>query len=202
MFSSCTKEKDYFYGNNQTPQFHLITAEQEVDHITDIIKTSVSDKYIVEYTVIDDQDSYTISWADVFGKGSVDLMEDHKIHIIPQTEKYKVRLYCIDPYGLKDDVLIDIETFSNLQPVAKFSYSILQNSFINIDAAESYDRDSAMGGRIIDYEYTVNGVSFLSKEDHFLHDLIEGVSFYNISLSVMDNDSVWSYPYSEFYFKD
>lgn len=93
--------------------------------------------------------------------------------------------------GNTKKMYVKLYTFINLTPVANMVFDV---STKTLDFSSSYDLDARFGGKITEYQVTINGVlrkrnevpNFLMNE---INSIVSGKS-YNVKLDVFDNDGV------------
>lgn len=93
--------------------------------------------------------------------------------------------------GNSKKLYIKLYTFINMSPIANLVYDA--NNKI-LDFSSSLDQDSRFGGKISEYQVTINGV--LRKKDETptfvmteINSIVSGKS-YNVKLDVYDNDNI------------
>lgn len=99
-----------------------------------------------------------------------------------------------DNFGLSSKAILELTAFENLLPAAHFTARKLgQRSRYEwqLDATESFDRDSKYGGKIREYEFSVLGkvYNLLTPE---IRIIFPATGIYSVSLRVKDNDNKWS----------
>lgn len=103
----------------------------------------------------------------------------------------------IDPWNQEKTVPFNIISKSNLLPVATATIShkaVINGYLITIDASKSYDKDAAIGGKVISYKFEIVNQQLKTMSESVYADILTNTGTYSIYVTVMDNDNEWSIP--------
>lgn len=109
----------------------------------------------------------------------------------PQTREFVVKSN--DDFGLFKETIFQITFVENEDPLPSLEIRPVNTNADNeyvLDASKSIDQDESLGGFIVDYEYTIDGVVIETPHDKIFH--VFGSGRHRISLRVKDNDGLWS----------
>ena len=201
FLNSCDKSEDYFKDQNNAPKIMLktpllkeyIEVKQPVDSFKlrnncFELKTKVEDEEIlfVNVTVVNST------------AGSVKVMKKDDYHLLQpqQSGIVNYKIVCSDSFKATTELNGTIIVFDNLTPVPVISLEENQNKVTELEriisAENSYDKDYKYGGRIIQYEYTIeNEAPVVSSKSKILY-IFPKKGSYLLSLRVKDNNNVWS----------
>lgn len=214
--SGLDETENFLVGLNQAPQINF-TTNPDIPVLSDSIKIglkSSQESYRIVLKVTDkNKNLREIIYTQLAGKGQlkqggIDIIENNisfksdssvlEFDYFPEVYGlHKLGLTAIDNFDLRASVSIEITSFDNLTPVAKYNWTRLgQRSRYEyeIRAGESYDRDTKYGGTIEEYEFTVQGkvLSVLASTGTSFKTIFPGIGIYPVSVRVRDNDGKWS----------
>jgi len=109
----------------------------------------------------------------------------------PQIKRFEVKVR--DSWDKEHTGQFEIHYLENRGPVANFELievNILTDNEYEINATTSFDRDNNLGGYIVEYEYTIDGVISTIPTDKINH--VFSVGTHQIKLRCLDNDGAWS----------
>ncbi len=104
-----------------------------------------------------------------------------------------------DPWNQKKTYTLQIYNRVNKAPIAsaQITHEVVTGGYqITIDARNSYDVDSNLGGKIVTYKYEITNVTIQILDKPFYNHLfsLEQKGTFNIYVTVQDNDGEWSLP--------
>ena len=110
---------------------------------------------------------------------------------IQSTKRFSIKV--LDTWGKENSVEYEINFLNNKGPIARLE--LLEKNEISpneyeINAVNSFDRDKSIGGFIVVYEYTIDGVISTIPTNKIHH--VFSIGSHIIKLRVQDNDGVWS----------
>lgn len=212
--AGCDERADLFEELNDPPVVNF-NGTDGFTVLSDSLKTKFDLKetlkrYTISLTVFDVNDNIsTVEYRHVSGNGNlyadgVEITDDK----LPISENGVLRfeyepldfgdhifnIIVADRFNEEANVEIKLVVFENLSPVSIYNSSVigeLSKYHYVIDASESFDRDEEYGGRIIVYEYTVEGRLFRIGNDIKYH-IFPSAGAYPIRVRVQDNNGVWS----------
>jgi hypothetical protein len=221
FFSSCDTTKGFLEDLNDAPQINFMTNAQAVV-LNDSIKVglkSLKSYYTIDLKVTDrNKNIKEVVYNQLIGIGK---LKQDGIDIISNNISFKpdvsalqfdyypenyglheIGLTVRDNFGLSNDVTVKVTSFKNLKPVAKFRWSKVGSRDpleYKIIAEESFDKDEKYGGKILDYEFKVQGViiPILPSTQEHITVIFPEVNTYRVELRVRDNDGEWSELYWE-----
>lgn len=102
------------------------------------------------------------------------------------------RVSASDDFGKANDVRFRIEFKTNKLPIPKLETVLINGTTRNyqLKAQNSFDRDKAIGGAIVEYEFVIDNVVIHTSQPNINH--IFTVGQHSIRLRVKDNDDEWS----------
>jgi len=191
ILSGC-EHKDYFAENNMKPEITVsIDGENYSKSINDSVKAGFS-QLRAYYRVGDDNNQYSIK-IDYSGLNVSENEIDRSITIDSDSViNCTIKLIVEDPYGETDNCDINITSFDNLAPVAKFQVTETSGYAVNISAAGSYDKDAKYGGYIEKYRYQILPEFDIQVNFNEINYNFGRTGIYEIRVSVMDNQGMWS----------
>ncbi len=215
LFTSCDNRE--FNDINNAPSLTINHNGEELESLSARVKISLKSgipylsirltmndengnisnlSFTVDGDVIVKKDgNETSSIIDIAGNnGYVD------IEIYPQSSGNHVLNFVLeDSFGEASSVNLNLEAFINDLPIAHYEANRVQlddpRHYV-IDASESYDQDASLGGGLVEYEYTIEGIvisqgSETSEPDKL--DWIFGSSGNKeVRVRVKDSDGEWS----------
>ena len=191
IFSGC-EHKDYFVEINGKPE--ITVSIDDVNYsksINDSIKAGFS-QLRAYYKVSDDNYQYSIK-IDYSGLNVSENEIDRSIIIDSDSViDCTIKIIVVDPYGETDNCDINIISFENLAPVAKFEVTETSGYAVNISATGSYDKDAKYGGYIEKYRYQILPEFDIQVSFNEINYNFGKAGIYEIRVSVMDNQGMWS----------
>lgn len=219
FFVSCAgldETKTFLTSLNQAPQINFST-NPDIPVLSDSIKIGLKSSqksYRIVLKVTDkNKNLREIIYTQLAGRGQlkqdgIDIIENNisfkpdssvlQFDYFPEVHGFhKLGLTAFDNFNLSASVSIEITSFDNLAPIAKYNWTRLgQRSRYEyeIRAGESYDRDAKYGGTIEEFEFTVQGkvLSILTTTGTSFRTIFPGIGIYPVSVRVRDNDGKWS----------
>jgi hypothetical protein len=201
---SCDDSKDFYTNNNKAPIIAIKKYGDSNDFKTTINDSlKINNDYKLEVYLSDDYSikKLTINYLPDTFDGDFLLNDNNSlIQITPKSVNlYPVQIICNDMYGKSDTAFLNLEVFKNLSPVASFEYSLM-GDYLKLDFKGCYDLDEKYGGKIVQYELSVNDVIINTDKDVLYVD-INPEETYILKLRVKDNDGAWSAFFIEQYQK-
>ena len=197
--TGCDKRKDFYSTINESPKIEMRKQGTPlfVTGLNDSIKKMFPDYYL-ELKVTDEEKlplNYSLTnLADKFS------ITNNVGRFTPDTTKlgtHGIVFTTTDSYKVTTTAMATFVVFDNLPPVALFTaakqavYDPLQ---YNIDASASYDGDSKYGGKIVEYEFTINTSYKVNTGFNNINYIFPAAGNYTLSVRVKDNNGVWSVP--------
>lgn len=185
---SCDNREDYFLSVNQKPKIKIVMNGMEVEGnvLEDSIKIGYSRNYKI--TVEDEED---LGIEIIKDEGIVVVYDNGYSFNATDPGKKSVKIQAVDSYGFYEEKEIKFTSFNNLKPIAKFTVLGLGNLEIEVNASTSKDMDAKFGGRIVQYEYTLNGQVVTTTLNTIRY--VFGTSgSKRIDVRVKDNNNEWS----------
>jgi|ERR1035437_4070583 hypothetical protein len=196
---SCNTRKDYFEGINKSPTLTLIREGSSILSITDSAK--INYPYKVSY-ILNDEENLKLNIKQLQGNDSI-AIQDSTIYITPlKTGSSKFDISAMDSYQKSAVTRISLTVFDNLNPVCSFKINPVQTLSlfeIEIDASGSYDPDSKWGGKIVNYEYTLENQDPVVLTTPSMRYIFSSSGVKNIVVRVQDNNNAWSDPRTVYY---
>lgn len=199
ILSSCDNRKDPFWLKDKCP-IVLIKRMNDTEYqkvINDSNKIGLTYIVNVKYTI---DENVPIERNKTFSNDSINLVD--KLFYIHNKNigncYYSLKL--TDSYGKSDSAVLNIYSFKNLPPYCTFTVNKktdVDPLQITINASQSYDLDRRWGGKIIKYEYNINGLILKNSIDSINY-IFGSKGQKKISLRVLDNDTVWSETITKF----
>ncbi|WP_159479729.1 hypothetical protein [Chryseobacterium sp. 18068] len=102
------------------------------------------------------------------------------------------RVTAADDFGKANDVRFRIEFKSNKLPIPRLEAVLVNGSTKNyqLKGQNSFDRDKAIGGAVVEYEFVIDSVVIHTSQPNINH--IFTIGQHSIKLRVKDNDDAWS----------
>lgn len=109
-----------------------------------------------------------------------------------QVGTFDYHVTAADDFGKSNKMVFRITFKENKGPIPKLNISIVNSNTRNylLNALASFDRDKAIGGNIVEYEYTINNIIILTSQPSINHIFPKGTHV--VKLRVKDNDNFWS----------
>lgn len=207
VLSACDDRLDFLVDLNQPPSISILDGTVEhAQTFSDSLKTSIkngSPTYPLILLTKDPEKLVTSVTYRVEGDAKVlqggqevtNLTADAEGRVLVEVEPgssgtAKVQFYVADNLKNSDQVDFTLIAFGNILPVAVLDIvKIGINSALEYDlvADRSYDRDAALGGGLVRYEWDVNGSKFYSNTA-ISRFIFPQAGSYEIKLRVIDND--------------
>lgn len=191
LLLSC-KEDDYYFNLNESPDVYIVNNYEYLKSVQLHYKIG-QEPINIFLKINDDQSKHDIVLTENNANSEFNILNDSTISIKPLLSgEYIYDIEIIDPYMIKDEVSVYINSFINLPPIARINVQE-DEFFLKLDASNSYDSDSTYGGSIIKYEFLVNGTLVYSgNKNTKIINKTTNVSTYNIGLRVQDNNGEWA----------
>lgn len=214
IVTSCSDREKGFQDFNSKPNIQIVSTEGDtisfLNSYTDSIRYSndTSTYYNIRLRLGDaDQNLYRAMI--LIDSGRIEAYYDGKVmqnpslrvdqeyvslSLIPKqigTNNITFRLE--DKFNQFSESKLTLFVFDNLLPVATFDEYILNPEILEykFDASKSYDKDSSYGGKIVAYEWNINGYIFTTSQPSINH-VFSRKGNYFIRLRVMDNNKSFS----------
>ncbi len=141
----------------------------------------------------DSENSFFVNGNTYFGNYEVDTNEEFNVafrNSKPGTYEYLVT--ASDDFGKHSEMRFQVVFKSNKGPIASLSVILSNGTTKNyrLDAKNSHDLDSAIGGMIVEYEFIIDNIIIKTSEPIINH--IFSIGKHDIKLRVKDSDDVWS----------
>lgn len=97
-----------------------------------------------------------------------------------------------DDFGKISEMRFRINFKNNRGPIANLRLVLINSANRNysLDASKSIDQDQAIGGMVVNYEFTIDNIIINTSEPKINH--IFSVGKHEVKLRVKDSDEVWS----------
>ena len=112
-------------------------------------------------------------------------------YFIPELRRFTVT--STDDFGTSQTAVFEINFVKNVAPKGALELRVINTNGINeyvLDASNSVDGDASIGGYLVGYEYTIDGLVIYSVASSIKHVFSAGQHI--ISVRVQDSDGVWS----------
>lgn len=102
------------------------------------------------------------------------------------------RLSASDEFGKANDVRFRIEFRDNKLPIPRLEVVLVNGTTKNyqLKGQNSFDRDKAIGGAIVEYEFVIDNIVIHTSQPNINH--IFTLGQHTVKLRVKDNDNAWS----------
>ncbi|MFO7655668.1 MAG: hypothetical protein R6W78_01230 [Bacteroidales bacterium] len=202
LLVSCTETVDYFKEQNIAPELLIKPVNGDFPFSSSVDDSMKLDNYcyVMDYMFVNDDYSFEkISKEISDTNGQLEfLYNEHWIRYCPSDVGFhRIKIKVTDYYNQSSTVTLNLNVFSNLAPVAVLDYS-LKGNILTLDASESYDRDARFGGYIVNYFFTVDGITMETNSNKLYFDINPDKS-YVIYLTVIDNSGAMSQPDIKFF---
>lgn len=118
--------------------------------------------------------------------------EEVELSISPkQIGLNEIRFIAEDRFNQTAQVTLNLFVFENLRPVARLESRAISQFEYEFSAANSYDQDARFGGKVIGYEFMIDGQTFTTPSRTARH-IFSGAGTYIVRLRVLDNNSEFS----------
>lgn len=209
--TSCTDRLGFLDLENEAPEIGIEIVQdgqiQFVTELTDSLKTSLKvgkDTYnlkmnvsdfeqgslIVDRTFKNGEAQLRLNGEDFTGPVDVSDVTELDLAVVPnENGELVIDFSLTDEIGKTGSVTFTLVSFNNLFPIANYTHSKIalhSSNQYEFDASDSFDQDERFGGRVRQYEWTINQNTFLREDAVFRQDLSPGG--YDVSLVVIDND--------------
>jgi hypothetical protein len=189
--TSCDNLEDYYSKINESPIIEFIGMPTgPISQINDSLKVGYS--YSIKYQIHDEENlSLTYPKSENF------LVSDSSNMISIKGLKEstdQIIFSATDSYLKKGQAQLNLTIFNNLPPVAILSYQITEfdgSYFITLDGSQSYDLDAKFGGKVMNYEFSINNYTKVANGS-ILKYSVNKDAFYTIKFRVKDNNDQWS----------
>ncbi|UZR98999.1 PKD domain-containing protein [Chondrinema litorale] len=158
---------------------------------------SAEQSFTFEVVVEDDNDSFELEYfTPENNKIEVVKLENKTFQLTYWPEKIGenlVKITAIDDLGESSSILLNLKVFENLLPIASFTFSrkgTIRSGHYEFDGSSSYDLDSEYGGRVIMYQFEIDGIQIQSDKP-YVEFIFQDAGQYEIKLKVQDNDGDW-----------
>lgn len=189
---SCEKWDDYYKEQDVTPKLLLYKNNVLYNDTIDSIKVNTS--LLITCKVLH-RENLQVSINSTNTKDSISLKND-TIRVKGISEGIcSIECQVKDSYSKIDSKQLKFCIFKNLPPVASFSYAMIKNLTkyeVEIDASKSFDRDARFGGKIINYDFTLDNAVNMVTKTAVIHFPFNASGTKQVKLRVQDNDGTWS----------
>lgn len=180
------------------------------EQLTDTFKLSVNQEYAFQFTIADDRFYRFLSFSKVAdalliynGKvindniTDISFVKTGKITFRPlKAGLYSFILTVADDTGISKSVLCNLSVFENIPPIAILDLSPVKNDtvpyIVAFDASRSFDPDGKWGGKILEFEFAVQGGGISRTSRKKIEYVFPEAGSYLVFLKVLDSDKVWS----------
>ncbi|MEQ8704666.1 MAG: hypothetical protein RIC19_12145 [Phaeodactylibacter sp.] len=203
LLAGCKKDNNT--NGDGLPPVLLVNG---ADVYEDTLKVSAGQLLELTYTIEDDQSNHTLLMSKLNGavvKSGDFVLNNASLDAVPKTGTLTLQaleegthsfiLSAEDPFGVSGTALVEVLAIGNYEPVAALSIAQLDEAapyHVRINAGQSFDRDSAWGGGVLAYEFTLEGIYTVETERPELDYIYPGPGTYAVRVRVKDNDGVWS----------
>lgn len=209
---SCETRLDPLELKNTAPKLLVNGADNEFVALNNIeYSTTINDSvkqgrdYWINYKLEEEQVSLPFFSSGFEGRTQInDTTISEETKLLKGEGKIKYSSYVlglnkfeysvIDRYGKESKVDIELLSFDNLPPVARFEViPVLVNSpyEYKIDGSDSYDEDYKFGGSVNYYRLIIENDTMFQPQPIFTY-FFPAPGSYTLSLEVLDNDSIYS----------
>jgi hypothetical protein len=196
LIISCNNRDDYFYNITSGPVLEVynpVSQSLTTGNFSDSAKIGVM--YSTNFTM-SAQTSASVTANELQGSDSLGVTGD-KIYIMPKSEGLsKIAITATDKLSKTSSVNLDLTVFRNLLPIVVFTATQVQGGLspyeINIDASQSYDKDSKWGGRVVAYKFKINTNYDVTTPLSSIRYIFDSAGQKEITVSVQDNNGDWS----------
>lgn len=146
----------------------------------------------------DSQNSFFVNDNVYYNNYEVNNSEEFNIAFRNNTVgTFDYQVSAADDFDKSNRMSFRITFKQNQNPIARLSVSIVNATTRNylLNASTSIDRDQAIGGSVVEYEYTIDNVIIHTSQPQINH--IFTIGNHTVKLRVKDNDNVWS-PYVQY----
>lgn len=187
-FFSCDNTEDLFYIKNSSPTLTVYHNGSPVSNFDDSLKMGFP--LLFSYSIADEEDLELILSNPENGLVFT-LIHNSFIIDASSPGRQKVLAKTTDSFGLSSSVTLNFSVFHNLGPISVFSLFKIADRELEVDARASFDKDSRFGGKIVEYEYDMNGYIFRSPLSLVRYIFSSGGQK-KIRVRVKDNSNAWS----------
>jgi hypothetical protein len=197
LFSSCEDRKDYFAlkEGGIIPAVYVYKGDDLVSSLADSLKLDMDAQFPYKIECVDEVE---LSYKVLTGNYTVSISDSY-IKIRSSKEGTgKIEFTGTSALGKTGKLTMELRTFKNLRPLCKATVIPTFNEQtqyidIEINASESYDKDSKYGGYIVEYKYIIDGIDepVITNKSRITQ-VLKSTGKRNIVVSCKDNDGDWS----------
>lgn len=148
---------------------------------------------LIRIKSIDTSTSFFVDGNTYYGSYEVNNNEQFNVAFRnPQVGISPYSLYAADDFGKENAINFQIEFKPNKLPIPKLEVILINGTTKNyqLKGQNSFDRDKAIGGAVVEYEFVIDNVVIHTSEPNINH--IFTIGQHNVKLRVKDNDNEWS----------
>lgn len=179
------------------------------DKWRDTFKFNTNNFYTVEFSIKDDQkerqlgaskveNGLVLYKGNVLNNTSVDVSSVESGQLQFQALKpgfFSFVLTVKDPQGLASNAVVELNALENQLPVSILGLKQTNEVTpyqVKITGADSYDADARWGGKVMKYEYDIEGFYKTETVRNAIDFIFPKPGVYKVGLRVLDNDNAWS----------
>ncbi|HMO39722.1 MAG TPA: hypothetical protein PKC76_09670 [Saprospiraceae bacterium] len=183
------------------------------ESLRDTFKFGIDNLYTFQFSIKDDQTARLLSASkldnglvlykgNILNNTSVDITGVEQGELQFRALKagfFSFAVKVTDPQGLSSFVLVELNALENKLPVPVLELiqtDAVAPGQVRISADKSFDADARWGGKIMKYEYDIEGFYKTETVRNTIDFIFPQAGTYRVSLRVMDNDQAWSAPIS------
>ncbi|MDP4272675.1 MAG: hypothetical protein Q8907_00160 [Bacteroidota bacterium] len=193
LLSSCEKWDDYYYNMDTPPGLTLYKDGLLYTDSIDSIK--VNTILTLTYKITSER----AQRLQISSSGHLDtlvFLDDHTLTFKGLSAGIcQITCSVKDAYLKSEERRLNFIIFDNLPPVASFTYipiSNLSSHEIEFDASSSYDKDARFGGKVVEYDFTMDNTVNFQTTNGVVDFSFNSAGTKQVKLRVKDNDNTWS----------
>lgn len=186
--SSCDDSEDFFLSMNENPTLTVLSHGSALEQFNDSIKVGFPLSF--DYS-IEDEENVGLFVIEGNSNVNVEILDNRFLVHGVSSGSYNIKVGCTDSFGGTVEFPLNVKVFVNLKPVCNMAIYTFTGREIELNLADSFDRDSRFGGEITLYEYDFNGYGFTSGSDKVRH-VFASEGQKRVRARVQDNNNEWS----------
>lgn len=214
LTTGCSDREDGFRKFNSIPSIKIVKVQGDTTATLNVLSDSIrfvnteSTFYNIKLKLSDADDNLyrgriliDSGKIQAYYKGNIMLNpslrvdnEYVELSLLPQrTGNNQITFRVEDKFNDAAEAKLNLYVFENLLPIAKFEERI-SNAQIHeyeFNGTSSFDQDYNYGGKIVSYEWNINGLIFTTPKAIVKHVFPKGGT-YKVRLRVMDNNNAFS----------